>query len=155
MKIIFLDFDGVLNSEASFRYEKRRKTIHIQDTLSAVACANLQHILEQDRDVKLVISSTWRKMHTLVELQNILNSYGVEAARIIGKTPITFGGNRAQEIGMWLEENTNVTRFVVLDDDGDVAPLADNPNGMVIQTTWDDGLLLSQAKAAAKFLRGE
>ena len=96
MKVLFLDFDGVLNSEASFRYEINRKTRNVSDTLSAIACSNLQYILEQDREIKLVISSTWRKLHTQVELQNILSSYGVEAARIIGKTPSVFSGHRGQ-----------------------------------------------------------
>src|SRR5258708_30810363 len=100
MKVIFLDFDGVLNSEASFRYEARQKRKNIQDTLSAIACSNLQYILEQDADVKLVISSTWRKLHTMQELQNILGRYGVNAAKLIGKTPITLVSNLAHEINM-------------------------------------------------------
>ncbi len=48
MKVIFLDFDGVLNSEASFRMEIRRKNNRVSDTLNPVACSNLQYILEQD-----------------------------------------------------------------------------------------------------------
>lgn len=153
MKVIFLDFDGVLNSEASFRMEARRKNNRVSDSLSTVCCSNLQYILEQNSDIKIVISSTWRKIHTLVELGNILNSYGVNA-KIIGKTPVTFSGNRAHEINMWLEENTNVTKAVILDDDSDVLGVKD-PRCHVFQTTWKDGLLFKQAEQISKLFKGE
>lgn len=160
MKVIFLDFDGVLNSAASFMMEKRRKTVRIADTLGAVNCSNLQYILEQDRDVKLVISSTWRLLHTMVELQNILNGYGVEAARIVGKTPNTLSGDRGHEIRLYLEENTNVTKYVILDDDpgaesGLYTEGGTDDRGMFIDTGLTDGLQLAQANKAAKYFRGE
>lgn len=161
MKVIFLDFDGVLNSEASFRMEHRRKNSHVSDSLSAVACSNLQYILEQDADIKIVISSTWRKLHTLVDLGNILNSYGV-TAKIIGKTPITFSGHRGQEIKQWLEDNPNVTKYVILDDDNDAGTALfheegtpDDARGHFFQTTWKDGLLFKQSEQIAKLFRGE
>lgn len=155
MKVLFLDFDGVLNSAASFKYEFRRKNSNVANTLSVVACSNLQYLLEQDSSIKIVISSTWRKLHTMVELKNILNSYGVEAARIIGKTPVTFSGHRGREISQWLEENPGVTKYVVLDDDGDVQSLEGADNGLVIQTSWEDGLLMVHAVQAAKYFRGD
>jgi hypothetical protein len=154
MKIIFLDFDGCLNSEASFLCEKRRKVLHIADTLSVVACSNLQYILDQDADVQLVISSSWRKIHTMQELKNILNSYGVNPSRVLDKTPAIFSNDRAHEITLWLAEHPNVTKFVILDDDADVLNVKD-PRGHIFQTTWEDGLLFRQAKAIAKLFRNE
>lgn len=156
MKVIFLDFDGVLNSEASFRMEVRRKNNNVSNTLNPVACSNLQYILEHDSSVKIVISSTWRKVHTMVELQNILNAYGVEAARIIGKTPSVLSGARGHEINLWLEENPNVTKFVVIDDDSDVLGVnLQDGKGHIFMTTADDGLLFKQAKQIVKVFRGE
>lgn len=154
MKVIFLDFDGVLNSSASFLYESRRKNQRIADTLSAVACSNLQHILDQDADIRLVISSTWRKLHSLQELQNILSSFGINGAKAISVTPSVLSGDRAQEIKMWLEANPNVTQFVIIDDDSDVLGVKD-PRGHVFQTTAEDGLLYRQARMIAKLFRGE
>ena len=46
MKVIFLDFDGVLNSSASFRMEHRRGNENVSDTLCWVNCSNFQKILE-------------------------------------------------------------------------------------------------------------
>jgi hypothetical protein len=161
MKVIFLDFDGVLNSEASFRYEARRKSNRIPDSLSDVCCSNLQYILEQDADIKLVISSTWRKMHTMEELRNFLNGRFVNGSRIIGKTPSVFSGHRGHEIKLWLEDNPNVTQYVIIDDDDDAitalyneAGKEDDKRGHFFQTTPEDGLLYKQAKAIAKLFRG-
>jgi hypothetical protein len=160
MKVIFLDFDGVLNSEASFRMEIRRKNNRVSDTLNPVACSNLQYILEQASDVKIIISSTWRKIHTLVELQNILNSYGVEAARVAGKTPATLSGHRGHEIRLWLDDNPNVTQYVIIDDDGDAITALNHgeegtdQKGHFFETTPEDGLLFKHAQAIAKIFRG-
>jgi len=152
MKVIFLDFDGVLNSEASVRCEQRRKSQRIQDMLSPIACSNLQYILEQDSSIRLIISSTWRALHTKVEMQNILNNYGVEAARIIGYTPRTMSGDRAHEINLSLEEWPNITKFVILDDDPDVLNVKD-PRGHVFMTDSQDGLLLKQARQIIKLFK--
>jgi hypothetical protein len=153
MKVIFLDFDGVLNSEASFRMEVRRKNSKVSDTLNPVSCSNLQYILDLDSSVKIVISSTWRKLHTNVELGNILNSYGVTASRIIGKTPAVFSGDRGHEINLWLEDNPGITKYVIIDDDESAAIAVKPGIGHFFQTTPEDGLLFKQAKAIAKLFR--
>lgn len=152
MKVLMTDFDGVLNSEASFHMEIRRKTLHVSNTLSVVACSNLQYILDQDPEIKIVISSTWRKIHTMQELKNILNSYGVNPARVIDKTPSVFSGNRAHEINLWLEEHPGDHVVVILDDDNDVLGVTDK-RCHVFQTTWEDGLLFKQAKMISKLFR--
>lgn len=161
LKVIFLDFDGVLNSAASFRYEHRRKTRVINETLSVIATSNLQYVLEQDSSVKIVVSSTWRKIFRLDKLKNILNSYGVDPSKVIGVTPSIFSGNRGREIRMWLDEHPNVEQYVILDDDNDAfgaLSLADgttDPKGHFFQTTWQDGLLFKQSDLIAKLFRGE
>lgn len=152
MKVIFLDFDGVLNSEASVRMEQRKKTPRIMDRLSEVACSNLQYILEQDSSVKLVISSDWRKYHSLVELDNILHSYGVHNARILGFTPAKMSSSRASEIRMFLDEHPNITKFVVIDDNESVLGVED-PRGHIFLTDPSDGLLFKQARQIAKIFR--
>lgn len=152
MKVIMLDFDGTLNSEASFHMEIRRKVLHVSNTLSVVACSNLQYILDQDPEIKIVISSSWRKMHTMQELKNILNSYGVNPSRVWDKTPAVFSGDRAQEINLWLEEHPGDHLVVILDDSNDVLNVKDL-RCHVFQTTSEDGLLFKQAKQIAKLFR--
>lgn len=154
MKVIFLDFDGVLNSEASFRYEMRRKVLNVAETLSQVACSNLQYVLDQDADVKLVITSTWRKVFSMDKIKNILNSYGVNPSRVLDKTPATMNGDRAHEINLWLDDHPNVTTFVVLDDDPSVVNVQTEGRGFVFPTTAEDGFLFKDAKVIAALFRG-
>lgn len=163
-KVIFLDFDGVLNSAASFLWEKRKKTVRISDTLSPICCSNFQMILERDSDIKIVISSTWRKLHTMQELKNILNSYGVDPSRVIDFTPAVFSGDRGHEIKLWLEDHPNVEQYVILDDDPTAInglnkydektdTVVKNEKGHFFQTTWDDGLSFSVALKVLKIFR--
>lgn len=152
LRVLFLDFDGVLNSEASFRWEKRKQTEQIQNTLSPIACSNLQLILDKIPDLRIVISSTWRLLHSLDELKAKLAEYGVDASRVIDITPSTFSRHRGREIGMWLEEHPEVTKFVVLDDDRDAHVFDDDKRALTIQTDWFEGLMIIQAYKAIKFL---
>lgn len=150
MKVLFLDFDGVLNSAASFVMEDRkrkgqRKKVKqdlgpINETLCHVCTSNFQLILEHFPELKIVISSTWRELFQLEWLQNKLQSYGIDSSRVIGKTPVKYSGVRGQEISLWLEEHPEVTKFVILDDNriGD----GYEEKGVVIKTTWATGLTL-------------
>jgi len=73
MKLIFLDFDGVLNSNKYFKSLKRKKIPHekILNSLSPEMVERLNKIIEAT-NAKIVISSTWRTMHTPEELKNFL-----------------------------------------------------------------------------------
>lgn len=154
MKVIFLDFDGCLNSEASFRMEMAKSKrlgvpIHVGNTLSEVACSNLQYVLNCVPDLKIVISSTWRLLHSLEELKGTLASYGVDSTRVIGITPNTPSKCRGHEIQLWLNRHPKVEDFIVMDDSYDMDGVDQNK---IIYTTWSDGLLLTQAKRAVKQL---
>lgn len=77
MNLIFLDFDGVMNSQQSvehwrWRYEKGDRTRNHPESLDEefdrkgmwidpMALSNLSYILEEHPNTKIVISSTWRK----------------------------------------------------------------------------------------------
>lgn len=151
MRVIFLDFDGVLNSEASFRLEVRKRTERIQDTLCPVNCSNFQFILEKVPDVQVVISSTWRVLHELNWLKEKLSSYNIDSSRVIGITPRVFSGYRGKEIKEWLEDHSEVTDFVIIDDASDMEPYMDK----LIQTHWKTGLLLPQAEEVVIRLSGK
>lgn len=155
--VLFLDFDGVLNSEASFRWEIRKKTAQVNNTLSPIACSNLQYVLDKCPELKIVISSTWRLLHTMDELKAKLAEYGVDSSRVIDQTPNTFSRHRGREIGMWLEDHPEVERFVVLDDDRDAHVFDDgNPDNpqrsLSVQTDWFDGLLIGDAYRIVTFV---
>ena len=153
MRVIFLDFDGVLNSAASFYYENRRRkkdkriTIATRHTLDHVCCSNFQYILDQCPDVKIVISSTWRVVHKLGWLRKRLKTYGVDGSKVIGKTPQSFSGWRSREISEWLEDHPEVTEYIVIDDNSLGGTVHDH---RFVKTKWDTGLTLQRVYDAMK-----
>lgn len=127
MKVIFLDFDGVLNSVQSMIYNNRLKLLGLTDTpthesFCPIASSNLQYILEELPDVQVVVSSTWRKYKTLVALQEIFKTNRLLPDRMIGTTPVSKEGYRGKEIESYLKDHPEVTDFVIIDDDKDMEP---------------------------------
>lgn len=153
MKVIFLDFDGVLNSQGSFHLEDRiRKDNHrrhgvkgkVQETLCHVCTSNFQYVLDQYKEVKIVISSTWRELYSMDWLKEKLASYHIDSSRVIDKTPVTFGGDRGREIGMWLRDHPEVKHYVIIDDnDGDISYL--HGEERFVKTTWESGMTIAHA----------
>jgi len=153
MKVIFLDFDGVLNSQTSFLYESDRRKKHkeqgvkgpVNETLSPHCCAAFQHVLNQYPDVKIVISSTWRELFSLDWLREKLASYHIDSSRVIDRTPKDHGsGNRGYEIAWWLNEHPEVTHYAVIDDNTWGIPEVHGRDRFV-QTDWDRGMGISHA----------
>ena len=89
IKVLFLDIDGVLNSVQStvLNYRKGDKS---NKTLDEVACSNLQYVIECVPELKIVLSSTWRKLFSIEWMQEHLRKYGIDSARLIDKTPVYF-----------------------------------------------------------------
>lgn len=158
MKVIFLDFDGVLNSRASFIMENRRRQGlskkkkeelgPINESLCHVCCSNFQLILEHFPEVKIVISSTWRELFDLEWLKAKLSSYGIDSSRVIDRTPGSFGRSRGFEINSWLEDHPEVKTYLILDDNH----IGDKFEHEIVFTTWNVGLTLDHVEKAIKVL---
>lgn len=166
MHVIFLDIDGVLNSEAHLRRldEQHRQRGHTDPTrpkhettcecyrlecqIDRDAVARLNRLVAETR-AKIVVSSSWRKLLDPLELHRVLESHGL-VAEIVGETPdghndpamlTTFGHIdrifRGHEIDLWLRQHPEVTRFVILDDSSDMAM----HKNRLVQTDCEEGLL--------------
>jgi len=133
VKIIFLDIDGVLNSvqsvEMARRVESGRKGgIDVHDQcFCPIAISNLNCAVEDVSNLWIVISSTWRKLHTLPEIRQMLSMDGfLYPWRIFSSTPIKMSSwHRGSEILWWLQENAQkyeVNSFAILDDADDMEP---------------------------------
>ena len=155
MKVIFLDFDGVLNSSDFFqRTSDADRSINYVATehIDPEAVQRLSRIVDAT-GAKVVVSSVWRYNHRLVELREILGHFGFKG-QIIGATPrSTESKSRGKEIDAWLSENDvnrrdPVGRFVIIDDDSDMEPHMDR----LIQTSWQSGLLDAHVNRAIKML---
>lgn len=153
-KLIFLDVDGVLNSQKYF--SKIKGDMSVDQTrrfFDPEAVKNLNDITDKT-GAKIVISSTWRKTRTLEELQELFKEVGI-TGEVIGKTPQLYfkgpnGGSRSVprgvEIKEWLEQNgikPHLFRsYVIIDDDSDMLY---NQRMNFFNTDWDFGLGPSMA----------
>ena len=115
MKILFLDFDGVLNSE---KYVKNSNEFGV--VIDPERMILLKQIIDST-GAKIVLTSSWREHwdkdaqscdDTGIEINNIFEKYSLN---IFDKTLI-LDSCREDEIFDWLERNLEVTNFVVLDD---------------------------------------
>lgn len=149
MKILFLDFDGVLNSAEWMTSQEFKETCLIDHGhhIDKVAVARLERIV-QATGCKIVVSSTWRLAHSQFQLQNFLEKRGF-TGEIIGITP-NLRGVRGHEIAAWLNENGPVESFVILDDSDDMVHLMHK----LVHTSWEHGLEDKHVEAAIEHLNG-
>jgi microsomal dipeptidase-like Zn-dependent dipeptidase len=157
MKIIFLDFDGVINSTKFLHYGEDN-----DDKISSEMVSRVNHIIEKT-GAKVVISSDWRRYHDIPVLKEILEDNGFEG-EVIDETPYISGpfglGTRTPEspprgelIARWLEENpSSWDTYVVLDDRTDMGDIDRNK---FINTDTHQGLTDRQAEKAIEILEGE
>lgn len=119
MKILFLDIDGVVNHQ---EFYKRRENDETLKSLPYPLCEfdplvvdRINYILDETNS-KLVISSSWRFNE---HLQNIFDNVGFKH-KIYDITPYGMGKCRGHEIKEWLNKHTDVTNYVIIDDDSDM-----------------------------------
>ncbi len=135
MKVIFLDFDGVLNSHQSFTFWQNRKdqskwenemyrdwtgTLkeYIAMEFCPIAMSNVEELIRRT-NAKIVVSSSWRVGETVETLKNILKPSKLICDAIIDVTE-SFSRTRGDEIQKWLNEHPEVDAYVILDDDNDM-----------------------------------
>ena len=117
-KYIFLDIDGVLNSEHTWDDK-------ITDNLNNQYLKNLRTIIEKT-DAKIVLSSSWRTYfgEYSKEPRNIFAIHLVTALskhnlKLHDMTPFVkgqFSNERGLEIKTYMDQN-NITDYVVIDDE--------------------------------------
>lgn len=112
-KIIFLDFDGVMNCSST----KDRITFPPWGAgFRGLDDDKVQLVskLAEVTGAKVVISSTWRLHFKIDELREMLGKRGFKA-EIIDETPHSHS-ERGEEIQDWIDLNGTPAAFVVLDD---------------------------------------
>jgi hypothetical protein len=115
-RVVFLDFDGVLNGERFRQACNRDAALNLASGslgIDAKAIALLNRIVART-SAQLVVSSSWRRQRSLIHLREELTERGLKGP-LLDVTPLGGGLGRGGEIRAWLEENA-VEGFVVLDD---------------------------------------
>jgi hypothetical protein len=158
MKIVFLDIDGVLNSEAWFStrraFDRANAAGFPSSHLDPAAIVRVNEI-SQATGAGVVLSTSWRSME---HIGLILYKHGMRVP-ILGKTPHlgskTNGGvyrpvDRGHEIQAWMDEFVTPDAYVILDDDFDMLPLQ---REFFIRTDPKTGLTDGDVERAIKILR--
>lgn len=157
MKILFLDFDGVLNSldnkEANYFLWKNNPDHKSKDRFGDLfdeRCVNWLSYIILRTDCKIVISSTWRLqgLKTMEEMWKERNLPG----ELIGITPSISDSLRGQEVKHWLENKTisTIQSYCIVDDDIDMIE-----NQPLVKTNPQYGLTKKEAVEIINILNNE
>lgn len=159
MKVIFLDFDGVVNSQNG-------DIVRLKDSglsggfYQPELIDNVNRVLEAVPEAKIVVSSTWRLGKTVEELQEVCDAMGLKG-EVVGKT-ISLGtySVRGNEILAFIKDNKDLLgyeysyyykSYVIIDDDSDMLlPQAKN----FIQVDNEYGFTVVDAHRAISILKG-
>lgn len=119
MKVVFLDVDGVLNSEDY--YMEHQENIALQQ-IDEACVERLKRIVDAT-DATIVLSSSWRGGWDknpqnidpyCMQLVNALAKYGMS---ISDKTSYLETWDRSREVQLWLKsQKEKVDSFLILDD---------------------------------------
>jgi hypothetical protein len=168
VNVVFLDIDGVLNSERFCRvlddrhralgHHEKCECYRLERQIDDEAVTRLNRLVAATASV-IVISSSWRTLMDLDELRRVLYSHGLVAG-IIGATPDgpndpAFAAQgpydrirRGHEIDYWLGQHPEADRFVILDDSSDM----DKHENRLVQTDWEEGLLDEHVDLAIRLM---
>ena len=157
MTILFLDFDGVINSAKSVTASIQRRIANPSDTspinedLCPGLCRNLQSVLDAIPEVRIVISSSWRLFYSIEWLEKKLASYGIDSSRMIDVTPLVHEdqSNRGDDITAWLDKHPEVRNYVIVDDVDDMTVHKDR----VILTNYSTGLTFEKAQELVALIK--
>lgn len=145
-KVVFLDFDGVLNTPDTtadavqlYQYLTSNKVSDAREQFDNAMIGGefvkrVQTICDATGAV-VVVSSSWRILHDLAELDYFLITKDLQAP-VIDMTPRVPSRYRGHEIDQWLSEHPEVDGFVILDDGSDMDPHSDH----LVQTDFEEGL---------------
>lgn len=159
MRVLFLDFDGVLNS---FRWMKANPGKSFACEVDPEPVALVAEIVRRT-GAQIVVSSTWRIHHRLAALRDVLITAGYPApCPIIGATPKSvphpepdYKHKRGFEIQAWLDAQPPdgpraVEQIAILDDDTDMSHLLPR----LVQTDVHEGLQREHVERVVALLRG-
>ncbi len=141
MRVVFIDIDGVLNSDAYFRALEHAGEALTEwwgeRCLDPRAIALLDALLTH-ADATAVISSSWRQRFSLSELDAMFRARGLSrtlhsVTPSMHRTPDGARLTRGDEVQAWLDAHDAVDAFVILEDEEELSHL--EPFAMRVSTS--------------------
>ena len=149
-KILFLDFDGVLNTEhyqGLLQYQDKPWQDEYGAFFDPKAVKQLKRIIDAT-DADIVVESSWKYLglDAMKELWEVRNLPGT----IIDITPSLLGKNKGVEIASWLSKYAKQDiRYVIIDDE---YVILDSQLPHFILTNPYEGITEEQANRAISML---
>lgn len=112
MKVIFLDIDGVLNSNDYVDYASDNNIQGILKEIDPKKIVMLKFAIDIT-NAQIVVSSSWRNISKFEYLKELFLKYDI---KLDEKTPL-IDNNRGLEIRKYLKEHTNIEQYLILDDE--------------------------------------
>lgn len=140
MKVIFLDFDGVITTPPRWKLNP--------DKIKWIKK------LVEETDAKIVVSSSWRHgINRNFDYEIEINPQNKEIINWLRNNiyDITPSGSsvRGKEIELWLIDHQDIENYIIIDDDGD---MLDNQLFHFIQTDWQTGFTEREYELAYRVL---
>jgi hypothetical protein len=159
MKVIFLDFDGVLNSE---QYEQGPDYMSPtglpfgESRIDPKCIQRVNHLIDST-GAKVVLSTAWRHMWSRDEIVDMLEKRGFKHASSVLDILPSLNDSRGEEVKQWLGQSEEGARiggegvdgYVILDD---VPEFDGEQMQHFIQTNPDVGLTDQDVRRAISIL---
>lgn len=111
MKVIFLDIDGVLNSDEYFDKIKNLNIEGIESEIDVGKIKLLKNAMDET-GARVVLTSSWRYTRNAQKLKKLLSNYDI----YVDSTPF-MQNERGLEIKKYLSEHYDIEDYVIVDDE--------------------------------------
>lgn len=144
MKVIFLDFDGVINN---------------WDHFELVDYKNVKYLLEiiKETDAKVVVSSSKKYLFQINDKIDYRNTYYYEYIKLLEEYGVNIYDvtpyveeKRELEILSYLNNNSNIEEYLILDDDDVYESLMEH----TVFLDWYNGILEEHVNPSIEILNG-
>ena len=136
MKVIFLDYDGVVNTPIWDEQGKCKYNLPGDGKVNNYQAIMWLNYLCKKTGAKIVVSSTWRYCCKKTSYQDCLYNAGLsKEIEIIGCTKWFGSETRTEEIKKYLQEHHDIQEYVILDDE-----FVDDPHFVSCNANYGFGL---------------
>ncbi len=145
MNIVFLDYDGVVNTPMwDADGEHCRYNFPLDNKVNNFQAVQWVSEFCQTCGYDIVVTSTWRSYDNYKDC--LINGGLRTGIKILGRTPYVLNKERGDEIQKYLDDHPEVENFLIFDDDSDMGNLVDH----LIKTDNKIGFSMTNCEDAIK-----
>lgn len=145
MNVVFLDYDGVVNTPMwDADGEHCRCNFPLDNKVNNFQAVQWVSEFCQTYRYDIVVTSTWRSYDNYKDC--LINGGLRTGIKILGRTPYVLNKERGDEIQKYLDDHPEVENFLIFDDDSDMGNLVDH----LIRTDTTIGFSLTCFNAAVE-----